>query len=136
MLKKMESMYARFPWKLLSKVVVKGSAVSKYGRNLAREMVMVYDGDKRRYFRIAGHGFIILAEAIEKDLPYAIKCPALLICGKKDRIRFCVKSNKAWHRNTGIPIEWVKDAGHNANADQPEVVNRLIESFIEENGLG
>ncbi|NLZ55239.1 MAG: alpha/beta hydrolase [Clostridiaceae bacterium] len=136
MLKNMESMYARFPWKLLSKVAVKGSATSEYGRKLAREMMTVYEGDRRRYFRIAGHGFIILAEAIEKDLPYAITCPVLLICGRKDRIRFCVKSNKAWHRDTGIPLEWIKDAGHNANTDQPEIVNGLIESFLNENGLG
>ena len=71
-----------------------------------------------------------LAEAYERDLPYEIKCPALLICGEKDRAGSCVRYNKAWHKNTGIPIAWIKDAGHNSNTDQPEIVNRLMEEWI------
>lgn len=42
----------------------------------------------------------------------------------------CIRYNKAWHRNTGIPIEWIEDAGHNSNTDKPEVVNRIIERFV------
>ena len=34
-----------------------------------KEMMLVYDGDQHRYAQIAGHGFRILAEAMEKDLP-------------------------------------------------------------------
>lgn len=71
----------------------------------------------------------ILAEAVERDLPYEIKCPALLICGEQDHAGSCVRYNKAWHKNTGIPLEWIKDAGHNSNTDQPKTVNRLIEKF-------
>ena len=40
--------------------------------------LLVYDGDQHRYAQIAGHGFRILAEAMEKDLPYEIKCHSLL----------------------------------------------------------
>ena len=67
---------------------------------------------------------------MELDLPYSIECPALLICGKKDKAGSCIRYNRAWHAKTGIPIEWVKDAGHNANTDQPEMVNSLIETLI------
>ena len=56
-----------------------GVATSNYGRNLMKEMMLVYDGDQHRYAQIAGHGFRILAEAMEKDLPYEIKCPSLLV---------------------------------------------------------
>jgi len=35
------------------------------------------------------------------------------------------------HKQTGIPLELIKDAGHNANTDEPEIVNRLIEEFVE-----
>lgn len=104
--------------------------MSEYGRKLMYEMMMVYNGDKKRYSQISGHGFKILAEAMEKDLPYAIKCPALLICGEKDKAGSCLRYNRAWHKNTGIPIEWIKDAGHNANTDKPELVNNLIEKFV------
>lgn len=91
---------------------------------------MVYDDDRKMYYRIAGHGFRILAKAIEKDLPYEIKCPALLICGEEDKAGSTVRYNREWHRNTGIPIVWVEDAGHNANTDKPDVVNRVIEEFV------
>ena len=70
-------------------------------------------------------------DAMEADLPYELKCPALLICGEKDRAGSCIRYNKAWHKETGIPIEWIKGAGHNSNTDAPETVNRLIEAFAE-----
>lgn len=67
------------------KAATDGVATTEYGKKLMYEMIMVYNDDRKKYYRIAGHGFRILAEAVEKDLPYEIKCPALLICGEKDK---------------------------------------------------
>ena len=71
-----------------------------------------------------------LAEAIEADLPYEIRCPALLICGEKDHAGSCIRYNRAWHKKTGIPIEWIEGAGHNSNTDEPDRINGIIEEFI------
>lgn len=131
LLKKMEPVYYYYPWKYLVKSGTKGVAVSEYGRKLMYDMMMTYDGDKKRYSKLAGHGYRILAEAMERDLPYTIECPAMLICGEKDKAGSCIRYNKAWHRNTNIPIKWIKDAGHNSNTDKPEVVNSLIEELIK-----
>ena len=131
LLKRMEIVYRCYPWKALLKSGTKGVALSEYGRNLMRDMMLVYDGDQKRYAKIAGHGFRILAEAVERDLPYEIKCPALLICGEQDKAGSCVRYNKAWHEDTEIPLEWLKDAGHNSNTDQPKIVNRLIEQLAQ-----
>lgn len=57
LLKRMEPVYAHYPWKLLLKSGTKGVATSNYGRNLMKEMMLVYDGDQHRYAQIAGHGF-------------------------------------------------------------------------------
>ena len=130
LLKRMEPVYRHYPWKALLKSGTKGVAVSDYGRRLMHEIMMVYDGDQERYARLSGHGFKILAEAMEANLPYAITCPALLICGKRDRAGSCIRYNKAWHKKTGIPIEWIKGAGHNANTDAADTVNRLIERLV------
>jgi len=132
LLKRMEPVYYYYPWKWLLKSGTNGVAMSEYGRKLMYEMMMVYDGDKKRYSRISGHGFKMLAEAMEKDLQYAIKCPALLICGEKDQAGSCIRYNKAWHKNTNIPIKWIENAGHNSNTDQPEIVNACIERLIEQ----
>ena len=131
MLKRMEPIYRYYPWKSLLKAGTDGIAITEYGRKLMREMMLVYDGDQKRYAKVAGHGFRILAEAIERNLAYEIKCPALLICGEQDKAGSCVRYNKAWHKNTGIPLEWIKDAGHNSNTDQPELVNSLIAKLVE-----
>lgn len=130
MLKKMEPVYRYYPWKSLLKTGTNGVATSEYGRALMHDIMMVYDGDKDRYARLSGHGMRLLAQAMEADLPYELKCPALLICGEKDRAGSCIRYNKAWHKDTGIPIEWIKGAGHNSNTDAPETVNRLIEDFV------
>jgi len=131
LLKKMEPVYLYYPWKSLLKTGTNGVATSEYGRKLMYEIMMTYDGNQKRYAKISGHGFRMLAEAMEKDLPYEIKCPALLICGEKDHAGSCIRYNKAWHKNTGIPIAWIKDAGHNSNTDKPEIVNGLIEELVK-----
>lgn len=130
LLKRMEPVYRHYPWKWLLKSGCNGVAVSGYGRNLMRDIMMVYDGSQERYARLAGHGFRMLADAMEADLPYEIKCPALLICGEKDHAGSCIRYNKAWHKKSKIPIEWIPHAGHNSNTDQPDRINRLIEKLM------
>ena len=132
LLKRMEGVYYYYPWKWLLKSGTKGVSVTDYGRNLMHKIMMTYDGDKKRYSKISGHGMKMLAEAMEKNLPYKINCPALLICGEKDMAGSCIGYNKAWHKNSNIPIEWIKDAGHNSNTDRPEIINSLIEKFVSE----
>ena len=131
LLKRMEPVYRHYPWKLLLKQGSNGVATSDYGRSLMRSMMMTYDGNQKRYAELAGHGYRILAEAIEADLPYEIKCPALLICGTKDHAGSCIRYNKAWHKKSGIPIEWIEGAGHNSNTDEPEIINKIIEDFVK-----
>ena len=130
LLKRMEPVYRHYPWKSLLKSGSNGVAESEYGRELMHEIMMTYDGDQERYAKLSGHGFRILAEAMEADLPYRIPCPAMLICGEKDHAGSCIRYNRAWHKKTGIPLHWIKGAGHNSNTDAPETVNTLIEDFV------
>ena len=43
----------------------------------------------------------------------------------------CIRYNKAWHKSTGIPLVWIRGAGHNGNTDAPEKVNALILKLVE-----
>ncbi len=130
LLKRMEPVYRHYPWKFLLKSGTNGVAASEYGRELMHTIMMTYDSDQQRYAKISGHGFRMLAQAMESDLPFDIRCPALLICGEKNHAGSCIRYNKAWHKETGIPIEWIKGAGHNSNTDEPDLVNKLIENFV------
>lgn len=132
LLKRMEPVYRHYPWKSLLKAGANGVATSAYGRALMHDIMMVYDGDQERYAKLAGHGYRMLADAMEADLPYKIECPALLVCGEKDQAGSCIRYNKAWHKNTGIRLEWIPEAGHNSNTDAPEKVNQLIEELVSQ----
>ncbi len=132
LLKHMEPVYRYWPWKSLLKLGSKGVSVTDYGQKLMHDIMMVYDGDHKHYAKLSGHGMRMLAKAMEADLPYKIPCPAILICGEKDRAGSCIRYNKVLHKDTSIRLEWIKNAGHNANTDQPEIVNGLIEELVQE----
>lgn len=134
LLKRMDTLYRIYPWKAMLKAASKGVSTTEYGQKLMHDMMLVYNDDPSRNARLAGHGFKMLADAIEADLPYVLKCPAMLICGEKDKIKSMIHVNRLWHEETGIPLHWVKNAGHNSNTDQPEIVNHLIETFVESLG--
>lgn len=130
LLERMEPVYRHYPWKLLLKQGCSGTAESEYGRGMMHSIMMTYDGDQKRYAALASHGYCILAGAVKARLPYDIKCPALLICGEKDRAGSTKRYNRAWHKKSGIPIEWIRGAGHNSNTDKPDEINGIIEQFI------
>ena len=72
----------------------------------------------------------LLADALsmKPDIP---ACPVLLISGKKDR-QITNIYNRRWAAGAGKSVHWIEGAGHNSNADRPEEINRLIESFLKE----
>jgi pimeloyl-ACP methyl ester carboxylesterase len=130
-LKRMGIFYSLCPWKLMLRLAGKGFATTAYGQKLMHDMMMTYGEDHARNRRVAGHGFKMLADAIEKDLEYALNCPAILICGEEDKISSIKRINETWHKETQIPLYWVKNAGHNSNAERPEIVNKIIETFVK-----
>ena len=131
LLKNMEAIYRIYPWKFLLKSGPKSVSTTDYGRKLMYDMMMVYDGDQERYARLAGYGYKIFSEAVEKKFSYEVKCPQLVICGKEDRAGSCIRYLKAYERNTGKSVQWIDKAGHNSNTDQPDIVNRLIDEFLD-----
>ena len=129
LLKRTEPMYRAFPWNLLKVLGSNGCSKTRYGQALMRHFVDSYTKDE--YCRLAGHGFGMLADAMEADLPYKIDCPAILICGTRDEAGSAKNYNKRWAKHEGLPIYWIRGAGHNANTDRPELVNNIIHDFLE-----
>ena len=131
LLKKVEVIYRIYPWETLLRLGPKGVSTTEYGRKLMLDMMMVYDGNKKRYSHLVGHGYKILAKAVEKNLTYEIKCPHMVICGKEDRAGSCIRYLKLYEKKSGKPVEWIDNAGHNSNTDRPHVVNKLIHEFVK-----
>lgn len=67
-LKHVEKMYRWYPWEPLKSAGARGCAVSEYGRQLMLTMLSGYTHSE--YASLAAHGYRILAEAIEQNLPY------------------------------------------------------------------
>lgn len=83
LLKQMETIYRYWPWKSLLKLGTYNVATSDYGRKLMYDIMMTYDGDKERYSQLVGHGYKIIANAIEANKHYEIKCQHYLYVVKK-----------------------------------------------------
>lgn len=130
LLRRMEPVYRAYPWKVLLRSGAKGVAETAYGQALMDSMMRCYT--KEEYCALAGHGFRILADAMAKERPYRIDCPALLVCGEHDRAGSAKRYNRRWAEETGLPIVWLSNAGHNSNTDVPEEVNALLARFARE----
>ena len=129
LLRKTGPMYRAYPWESLKKQGSKGCSETGYGRSLMRSFIESYTKDE--YCAVASHGYGMLADAMDADLPYVIDCPAMLICGEKDKAGSAKRYNKRWAEKEGLPIYWIAGAGHNSNTDKPEEINALIESFAD-----
>ena len=80
---------------------------------------------------LAAHGYRILADAMDANLPYRIDCPALLLCGVHDKAASTKRYNRAWSEGEGLSLVWVPAAGHNSNTDNPVFVNRRLSFFLQ-----
>ena len=123
-----KGMYQAIPWALLKPWGSVGAATTAQGRANMRSFMDSYA--KREYVELAAHGYRMLADAVESGRAYDIDCPALLLCGEKDRAGDVKPFNRKWTAGDGIPLVWVPGAGHNSNVDNPAFVNEQIERFL------
>ncbi|MDD3193750.1 MAG: alpha/beta hydrolase [Oscillospiraceae bacterium] len=131
LLKRCEPIYRYYPWNALIQSGSKGCADTAYGQKLMADMMRQYS--PKEYSRLAGHGYGMLASAMEADLPYPSGCPALLLCGDHDRAGSTKRYNRHWAEGENLPLVWIKGAGHNPNTDRPQEVNQWIGRFVAEN---
>lgn len=129
MLKHTKWMYRSIPWKMLLKFGTEGTSETKYGRKLMVRMMLSYG--KKEYCDLADHGFRIFAQAVEKNLPYEIPCPYLVLCGEKDAAGSAKRYNRNWKRRDHCMLVWIPEAGHNSCCDAPDFVNRHIKRFAD-----
>lgn len=134
-LQHMTNVYRYIPWDFLEQAGTEGVAETEYGRKLMLEMMKTYEGDQDYYARLSGHGFRMLADAIESDRQFAFRCPVLLLCGREDKAGSAVRHNRNWQKKGGHRLIWIERAGHNSNTDRPELVNKLIDDFINKSVL-
>jgi pimeloyl-ACP methyl ester carboxylesterase len=57
--------------------------------------------------------------------------PVLILLGERDRTGKVSEYCRAWAKKTGYPLHIIPGAAHLSNVDNPDAVNREIESFLQ-----
>ncbi len=119
-------MFKCFPDRLLRSSIVKMCSVTLAGRENMLRMLGSYD--KEELCRLMYLGFAGFIPEIQN---LCIPCPVCLTVGEKDRTGKVRAYNERWHEKEGYPLHIIKGTSHNANYDQPDEMNWLLETFIQ-----
>ena len=125
-LKQTKWMFKLFPDRLLRTAIANMCSVTPAGRENMLRMLGSYE--KEELCRLMYLGF---AGFIPEMQDLKIPCPVCLTVGVEDRTGKVRAYNERWHEKEGYPLHIIKGASHNANYDQPEEMNRLLEEFIQ-----
>lgn len=70
-------------------------------------------------------------EFLKVDDEVQFNCPVLLTYGEYDKVGYVKKYCNNWAKKTGYPLKIISNASHNANYDNYEQFNFLLDSFVQ-----
>lgn len=115
------------PYRWLVELAARSTALRPEVRDYARQAMLQID--ERDFFRI----WASVEQAITRDgLPdHHVTVPLLVMHGDRDRTGTIRRDAPRWraHEPSMTFVE-VPQAGHNANQDDPELVNRVLREFL------
>lgn len=120
-------MFNCYPWNIL----INQSARDCSNKDDIREYVKKCYGsiDKRRFIEI----MMELTNCLHEDESFRFKHPVLLICGSDDKLGNVKKALEKYNKDDAhCVLHIINKAGHNSNQDNPEAVNKLIYSMLNE----
>lgn len=126
-LKQTRWMFRLFPDRLLRASMARMCGRTRRGRENMLQMLQGYSKDE--LCRLMYLGFAGFIPEIRDTSPCG---PIWLTAGEHDRTGKVRAYNEAWHRAEGHPLFLIPGAAHNANVDQPEAMNRIIDRFLRQ----
>ena len=130
-LRQVEWMAMCYPLKALKKAMAKGTTTTEVGYQNMISMIAPYE--KREFCHLMQTAYDAFLKD-NRDMEWS--CPVLITYGERDAVGKVQQYCKMWHEKTGYPLVVIKDAGHNANVDKPEEMNKIIEEFLEKRRVG
>ena len=124
-LSQLEWMCGMFPDKLLRSSMAKVCGATETARGRMLTMLSSYTKKELCHLMYVGEAAFI-PENKKMDIP----CRTILLLGDRDRVGKVAAYNREWSRRTGYPLIMIQGAAHNANDDQPDIVNGIILDFI------
>ena len=73
---------------------------------------------------------VISRKGIEEELHH-IKCPTLIIVGDQDKATIPEEAKFIQKNITDSRLEIIKNAGHTSSLEEPEVINKVIDEFLD-----
>ena len=123
-LRQIEWMAGLYTDKLLRSEMAKICGRTESARKNMLNMLSPYS--KRELCRLMYLGFAgFIPEVHDMEYP----CPVVITYGEFDRTGKVRKYCNEWNKHEGFPLHIIKNAAHNANDDNPEQVNALIDEF-------
>jgi pimeloyl-ACP methyl ester carboxylesterase len=114
-----------YPHKFLIKTIAAGSGLEKAVQSYALEVL-----ETRTTSEIA----FIMNHVYKGLRPYKqdhrLNCPILIVYGEKDAIRKMKEYGKQWSKRESRELKVISSAGHNANQDNPDEFNQVLETFL------
>ncbi|MFF2650240.1 alpha/beta fold hydrolase [Streptomyces sp. NPDC058045] len=114
------------PYRPLTRWMARASATDRAARTYLRK---AFAANGRASFLTTWEG---MSRALTPDPAYRIDRPELLICGEHDATGNVRDAMARWHRrDPHSELHIIAGAGHVANLDRPDEVNRLITAFLK-----
>lgn len=119
-------MFRLYPDRVLRNTMAKMCGSTQRARENMLNMLADYTKDELCTLMYIGFaGFI--PEISEMN----IQCPVWLLVGEHDKTGKVMAYNKMCHKKEGFPLYIIEGAAHNANDDQPQRVNELLNAFLQ-----
>ena len=124
-LKLSKAVFACYPWGML----INQSANACGSKAHVKQYV------KDCFTQLEKAAFIDIITAVtgclSEDTAFRFSMPVLLLCGTDDKSGNIKKSMRLWNdTDENCTLYMIENAGHNANQDEPEIVNRHISDFL------
>lgn len=114
-----------YPYKYYCSVGAKGITYTEEARERIYQTLV--NLGKEGMLEAAG---AVYGEFLKWEEPVEIKCPVLLTIGEYDKTGLVKKYNQLWATEMGYPLKVITRASHNANYDNYEEFNYILEKFI------
>lgn len=117
-----------YPYRMLINTIAKQVSCTAEGQAYMLQTLMQYT--KGEIAEIMGRVYTGL-QVYKQD--FVLPHPLLIVYGQADHSGKVIAYCRRWAARENRPLQVVPQAAHNANMDNPEAFNRILESFLAEN---
>jgi len=114
-----------YPWDLLIRQIADACGNKEHVKQYVKNCFQQIDKSTCTAITMA------VTKCLHEDEEYRFKQPVLLLCGADDKTGNIRKIATAWAQSDSrCTLCIIENAGHNANQDEPEIVNAHISNFL------